>query len=640
MSRFGLKGWVAIGFMLTWGRVFAADVTFTAEVNQQRVTEDDAIALTLSISSEGRSNVEDVRFEAPDFQTVNQYTSSLMNSSYDSSVGRFSVVYTQKIIKVLKPVKIGHLVIRKIQARVDGKNYSASDIAVEVLRGGGGQPSANQPGYYVGTNQHAPRANLKNVNTRDIMVRAEVDKEHAYKGEQIILSYYLYKRVRMYGVQVDKFPELKGFLREEVQMPVMGNRLDSESVAINGMPYERSLLARYALYPLQDGKLKIDEMGLRYNYFSSNGDPEDDLDPFFQLFRQSQPRVGASRNDPVVIDVLPLPTEGRPTSFSGGVGSFSVVTAVDKYEVRANDAVTLTVKVEGKGNLASIGEPKAEWPRGLDLYDSKGKVNSVKGGVGSKVFEFVLIPRTPGSLVLPSLEFVYFDPAKKEFVTTHTDPITIQVLVGNLPTDSTPQPSQSSQASQASKNDEMRYLKAPSDPLGSSGILGWIYWMGLIGSTLLLGGIGSDLLRRWLGLRRVQNFQKWKIVRRDEEKAWDQLRRAVSYVEQSSKPLDPAEISKNYETMSALVFNALDRVYGVGARSLSRPQLKQLLVAEREMNEALWLRIEQILEFGELVRFSGSGSAISQQAASADLKKWVGEAESVTRTLDQLTGHL
>lgn len=635
MSRVGLRWLIATCLALACGKVFAAEVTFTAEINQQRITEDDAVALTLSVSSEGRSNVEDVRFDAPDFQTVNQYSSSLMNSSYDSSIGRFSVVYTQKIIKVLKPVKSGHLVIRKIQARVDGKNYSAADISIEVLRGGAGQPAANNPGYYVGTNQNAPRGHLKNVNVRDIMVRAEVDKERAYKGEQVILSYYLYRRVRMYGVQVDKFPELKGFLREEVQMPVMGNRLDSESVALNGMPYERSLLARYALYPLQDGKLKIDELGLRYNYFSSNGDAEDDLDPFFQLFRQSQPRVGTSRNDPVLIDVMPLPSAGRPASFSGGVGSFSVVSAVDKYEVRANDAVTLTVKVEGKGNLASIGEPKAEWPSGLELYDSKGKVNSVKGGAGSKIFEFVLVPRTPGNLVLPSLEFTYFDPAKKDFVTIRTDPMTIHVLDGG------PSAAVQNPVPQLSTvtPDTLRNLKEPLDAAGSSaGVWNWIYWMSLIGSALLLGWVGFDLVRKMLGLRRTQSSVKWNVTRKREEKAWEQLHRAVRYVEQSSKPLDSEEISKNYEVMSSLVFDALDRVYGLGARSLSRPQLRQLLVSERELNEALWLRIEQILEFGELVRFAGNGSVVSQQSASADLKKWVGEAESVTRALDQLTG--
>ena len=57
----------------------------------------------------------------------------------------------------------------------------------------------------------------------------------------------------------------------------------------------------------------------------------------------------------------------RETSRMIARQSLEVLEVTDKYDVRANDAVTLTVKVEGKGNLASIQEPKAKWPESIEI---------------------------------------------------------------------------------------------------------------------------------------------------------------------------------------------------------------------------------------------------------------------------------
>ena len=89
--------------------------------------------------------------------------------------------------------------------------------------------------------------------------------------------------------------------------------------------------------------------------------------------------------------------------------------------------MTLTAKVEGRGNLAAIGEPKAKWPDTVEIYDSKGTAKAGPGGVGQKVFEFLLIPRAPGKVTLPSLELSFFDPTKGAYVTRTTEPITINV---------------------------------------------------------------------------------------------------------------------------------------------------------------------------------------------------------------------
>ena len=357
----------------------------------------------MSVQSDGNAEVSQPTFQAPDFEVINEYTGTYTESYYDN--GNFGVRNTQQFTRVLKPVHQGMLRISHILIQAGGHTISAPDLVVEVSGAGAGTPP---PQGYGGSGMGLRGAG-KRVNGRSVLVRAEVDKSKVYKGEQIIVSYYLYRRVRVFNIQVDKYPVLSGFLREDLEMPVLGQRLDSERVVLDGVPYERSLLMRYAAYPLQEGKLKIDSTDLKYNYYSTpGGGATDDEDPLLNFFQQLTPRSGADRSEQLTIDVVPLPEEGKPSSFSGGVGDFNVTSAVDKYEVHANEAVTLTVKVEGRGNVAAIGEPKTKWPNSVELYDSKGNAKTGKGGVGEKDFEILLIPRTPGPLTLPGIEFSLF----------------------------------------------------------------------------------------------------------------------------------------------------------------------------------------------------------------------------------------
>lgn len=626
--EFFWKGLLSAILTLFWGGFTFAAVNFSAEVSQQQIGENDTFSLSLNIQSDGQTNIESIYFDAPDFEVLNQSTASQMSSAYDSTSGRFQTTHTQRIIKVLHPLKKGRLAIRKIQAKVDGKVYSAQDIQVEVTTGGASGSGSPQGGL---------RGAQKISRGREVFLRAEVDRQQAYRGEEILLSYFIYSRVRVYGISVDKFPELKGFLRQEIVLPAMGSRLDWEPVVLNGVQYERSLLARYALYPLQDGKLKIDEVTLKYNYLAL--DEEQDADPFFQLFRQGQPRMGVSKSESVSIDVSSLPTSGRPPSFSGGVGSFSMVSAVDKYQVKANEAVTLTVKIEGKGNLASISEPKAQWPDQVELYHSKSKINE-----RSKIFEYLLIPRAPGKVTLPQLEFSYFDPSKKQFVTTQTEPVTIEVLPGSsdAPAQNPSLPQGLKASRPPAEKQELRPIKPPSAVLTVSegGFFRWLY-LGCVGiSCLLMGWVSVDLLRRG-GRSLSRRRTRGKGGRYSQEKDWSQLRQAIDRMNRASLGSDGVEssrrkeIAKNYEALSSLVFDALDRAYGVSVRSIPRSQLGEILVMEREMDQALWKRIEHILEFGEFIRFAGTGGPFSEQTAVEDLKKWVHEAESITQMLDQ-----
>ncbi|OFZ21151.1 MAG: hypothetical protein A2X94_05355 [Bdellovibrionales bacterium GWB1_55_8] len=603
---------------------------FTAEADRAEITLEDSVSLKFNIRSEGNGTIGEPRFNAPDFDLINQYSSVFVESFYEN--GRFGMRNNRQLTKVLRPSKQGELRITGLEVTIDGRVYKASDIVVRVgPPGSGTPPPKNYGGAGVGLRGAGKRGSLKNV-----MVRAELDKEKLYKGEQLIVSYYLYSRVRFFNLAVEKYPALNGFLKEELEMPIAGNgRLTGERVILDGIPYQRSLLLRYAAYPLQSGQLTIDSLPLKYSYYPAQGDDgftgEDD--PFMQFFQQLAPRASQDRSDPLKIHVTPLPEENRPASFTGGVGDFQITSAVDKYELRANEAVLLTVKVEGRGNVAAIGEPKASWPQDIELYESKGQAKSGPGGVGQKVFEFLLIPRAPGKVTLPPLDFSYFNPTSNTFITTKTDPVELTVHEAAPGTASggvrTIKPAPSATTVKSPVILEPKGLKAlaASVTAPSTPIWRWFYWLALACFGALTALVATDLAKKGHASARAILESKAKA----HSKSWDRM---ASIAHQAKSGAAWREVLEAYDLLTSAILDALEKRHPVGVRSFSRSELGKLL-AERGMNEQTWKRFEALLEYADMVRFASSVGAVSENSARDELEKWVREGKDLTQSVER-----
>jgi hypothetical protein len=539
-----------------------------------------------------------------------------------------------EVNKILKPLKTGTFKISGIQVQVAGKTYTAHDLTVTVGGSGvGTPPPRNYGGAGVGL-----RGSGKHSSLPSVFARAEVDKSKAYKGEQVIVSYYLYQRARAFNIEVTKYPVLNGFLREELEMPYLQQKLNMEQVVLDGVSYTRALLLRYAAYPLQEGKLDIDSIEMKYNYYSaqSGADQNDPMAAFQGFFQQALP--GNSRSEVLKVDVIPLPEAGKPKSFTGGVGDLDIASAIDKTEVHANEPVTVTVKIEGHGNVESIGEPKANWPSNVELYDTKGVSKAGKGGVGQKTFEFLLIPREKGLLELPALEFSYFDPKKNEYVTKKTEPFKVNVLEATAGSTYVPKTSTTASAPSAQpppgKSEEIRGLKNPSQESGSSsGLSGlpmwrWLYWICLAALGFFVLLIAKDA---W-GRARKSSFERSAAKAKKDAKSWQRMR---SKAAQTKQPWP--EVMQLYETIAGHIFDSIERVYPVGSRSYSREELQRMLVEERLMPSEIWERASRVLEFAELVRFASSAGAVSEGRARAEAAHWVQEAETVAGLIEDRT---
>jgi len=106
---------------------------------------------------------------------------------------------------------------------------------------------------------------------------------------------------------------------------------------------------------------------------------------------------------------------------------------LDKNEVKANDAVTLTVKISGKGNLNLIDNLNIEFPPDFEVYDPQITENISSGNeiTGSKTFTYLIIPRTQGNLKLNPITLSYYDKNKKSYATLSSGEINLKVGKGD-----------------------------------------------------------------------------------------------------------------------------------------------------------------------------------------------------------------
>jgi len=139
------------------------------------------------------------------------------------------------------------------------------------------------------------------------------------------------------------------------------------------------------------------------------------------------------KSQKIEVNVKPLPQVGKPDSFTGAVGKFSFRSDIDHDSITTNDAINLTLKLSGVGNLELINPPKVNFPPDFETYEPKinNSINTSLNGIsGSKKIEYLAIARNPGDFIIEPLEFSYFDPADEQYHVINTGGYDLHVEKG------------------------------------------------------------------------------------------------------------------------------------------------------------------------------------------------------------------
>lgn len=400
---------------------YADEVVFTAKAPKQVV-----VGRPFQLSYVVNDHSRDLRApEFTDFEVLSgPYTSTSSSTSFIN--GKRSSAFEQSYTFTLLAQKAGTFTIGPATVKVNGKEMQSNGVRIEVLPADkpqqSNQPSAvsNQRGQSAQTSQGSQQGEL--------FVRTLVSKTNVQEQEALLLTYRLYF-ANVEGLQLNniQLPEFTGFLKQEIEQKP---NPQAELEHYNDRNYQVVNLAQYVLFPQKAGDLQIEPAQFD---FLTQVRVQQRVHSIFEGYMSTYttvPRNAKAKG--VTIHVDPLPA-GKPSGFSGGVGSFTMTPSITKTEMNVNDAFTLKLVISGEGNMKLLKNPTVLWPEGFEAYDPQVNNNfniTTAGFKGTKTIEYPVIARNVGEYTIPAVTFSYFDTKEKTYKRLTSPEYTIHVKRG------------------------------------------------------------------------------------------------------------------------------------------------------------------------------------------------------------------
>ena len=402
--------------LATFTYVKADELTFTADA-PNAVVMGETFRLSYTINTHN----------AKSFRVGNITDFDILSGPNRSSSSSTSIIngvrtssHTLTFTCILRPKKEGTFTIPSATITAEGKQLTSKELTVKVL-----PPDQQTAQQSASQSRGAATSQSGKISDEDLFIVATVNKKKVYEQEAILLTYKIYTTVNLTNVS-GKMPDLKGFHSQEVEMP-KGNR-EFQLEHYNGRNYRTIVWSQYVLFPQQSGQLEIPSI----TFEGTVAQRVQNYDPFEAFFNGGSSFVNVQkpiRTPKLTIDVSPLPS-GRPASYYGGVGDFSISSSISTTELQENEAVTLKLIISGTGNMKLIKTPEVKFPADFEIYDPKvdNKFSLKAGGLsGNKVIEYLAIPRHGGTYTIPSVEFSYFDVKSGSYKTLSTSEYTLNV---------------------------------------------------------------------------------------------------------------------------------------------------------------------------------------------------------------------
>lgn len=410
--------YVLIALTLHIKSLYAEDISVKVSVSDRTVYENEPFSYTVTVT--GSTDFNGVNLgKSEDFELLSNRTGTSENFSIvNGKVSRSkSVAYTM----VAK--KSGKYTIQAASVKIDGKSYSSNTVDMVVLKGqGASSAGSGAPG----------NKELLSVPKDQIFIKPIVSKNKLYVGEAATVTYKLYFRVNITRYEQTQDIKPEGFWKEEIDLD---KQVASEQEYLNGVMYRVATIKKFQVFPTRSGVLQIspyqaicevmktDVMRNRWG-LSMN---------FDQFFNSMGKTLKAEVFAPAIrFDVMPLP-EPKPKDFNGAVGEFTFDATLDKSTVTTGTPISLKFNVSGKGNIATLPDIDMSLPAEFEKYDPKStqsisKTNDIISG--TKTTEIVAVPRASGDFNLGKVNFTYFNPATRKYVTLSSPEFKLKVEQG------------------------------------------------------------------------------------------------------------------------------------------------------------------------------------------------------------------
>ncbi|MGQ8335495.1 BatD family protein [Sunxiuqinia sp. A32] len=551
--------------------------------------------------------------QLPDMSNFEVLMGPSTSTSFSSQIinGKVTQSNSYSYTFILRAKKEGSFTIRPGSIKVDGKVYESNELDIQVVKAKASSGSQQ-------STQQQQSTSTASLDKDDLFVKVDLDKRNVFKGEQIIATVKIYVAPTVPITSFDdvKLPSYEGFWTQEIDIP---SQISFSREVYDNKIYQVGILKKTILFPQQTGKIKIDPFEITCLVRQRVRQQRSFFDDFFDNYRTIPAKVVS---DPVNISVKELPSP--PASFYGAVGNFDFSASMDKTNLKANEAVTLSVKISGNGNLRLIEAPKLELPSDFEVYDPKttDNLNASDNGLrGSKTFEYLFIPRFAGEYTIPAVQFAYFNPATGKYVYKKSSEFTINVAKGDDEQTATV-------TSAFSKEDvryigkDIRYIKQNQYKLKSKATTFYgslAFYLSYLGSALLfliVTLVYRKKLKENANLQLVRNKQANKVARK-------RLKTASVFLKQQ-------KAEEFYEAILKAFWGYLSDKLNIPVADLNRENAVSSL-QKRQVTIELTDELNSLIDSCEFARYAPSASGVTMDEVYNKSASLMGKLEKQIR---------
>jgi len=579
---------VLIVMLLGAGSARADDLTVRARVDRTIASLNDQVTLTIEVQGTMRQ-VGAPKLPPLDADFSVYSAGSSTNMSWGSGAMSSSRTWTYRLI----PKRAGSFTIGSAEVEFGGDVYSTEPIEIEIVEGKAPRTPSRR--------EERPSSGVESAG-HDVFITTSVDRKRAYVGEQVTLSFKFYRAVELWEQPRYQAPELTGFW--VVDIP------DHEEYyeAVDGIRYV-VIEIKTALFGTSAGTAAVGPASLSYRERSAP----------VTFFSRGGP-VRTLSTEPIEIEVVQLPSEGRPGEFGGAVGDYNFAVTLESETIDQWKPVTLKMSVAGNGNVRTIPDPELPDLPEFRIYESGTSTDtSTNNGVvsGRKTYEYVLVPQTAGPKNIPSISLSFFDPGRETYRTVASPDLSLGVLPAE---ESDAGPELPARAAIARLGRDIRYIHEPATIRAAGAPVHArpaYLLLQLIPLAALAAAVGVRRRRdRFAGEEGLERFVRAPARARRELAA-------------ARKGLAAGDAGAVCSSVSRAVVDFIGDRLKVGARGMTLPELAGLLRSVGA-DESTIERVKSLLSHCDLGRFAGDSGTVESEGL-------LREAEECLRELERLS---
>mgnify|MGYP005818621443 CR=1 FL=1 len=572
-----MKAFVGILFLLMTCTAVQAQISFDTKLSKKRIGMNERLRVDFKMNQDG-DNFTPPGFEG--FRVVGGPNQAISNSWIN---GKRS--YSKTYSYMLSPQSKGSFTIGQATIDIKGQTYKTPPVAVTVIAARKVPKDGNNLDYIADENVH---------------LVAEISKSSPYVNEAITVTYKMYVShevsITSNWREIDT-PKYADFWSQNIDN---NGSYKVHEGQYNGEDYRYVILRTTLLYPQKSGKLEIepltldvpiDVLGSRRGVFGR------------RMMSRVNKTISAGRR---TINVKSLPLEGKPDNFLGAVGDFKLDVSLNKNILDANEALELSVKVNGKGNLKLTKLPKVKLPSSLEVYEPEHKENIriTRGGMNGVAEDiYTVVPQFKGNYPIRPISFSYFNPKIEQYQTLFSEEIVITVENGPLNVESS-ELSENGTTKQEVMLDQERFrnikLKHNLQPIAQIFFFKSPLFWSLVGGPFLLLPLFIVAGRK--RKKRLADITGNRLRKAD--------RLAKKYLGEAKKNMN--DKGAFYEALERALHNYLRAKLDIVTVDMSKDRITSLLT-ERQISGVTTIQFNDLLKSCEFARYTPASNVTVQQ---------------------------